>query len=122
MHRESKGDPSLAHQKSRASVTANDFLGSGSMLSKDFKKSQNSAVYKAEMDAALARYDTNNDGTYDHGEVMKIVEEVQFKAFAAEQSAAGTKRMAESLNETKVRETCARAGGGLSGGGAVNGW
>ena len=93
----------VIRQQSRASVTAQDYIGTGSMLKKSFVGLQESAKFKEDLDAQIDKYDTNKDGMFDRAEVKRIVMDVKEKAHEAEQLAKGAKRIAENLNDTNVR-------------------
>ena len=101
----------IKRQQSRASVTAQDYLGTGSMMRKSFVDLQNSDEFKKDTEAQIDKYDTNNDGTFDRAEVERIVMAVKEKAHEAEQTVLGAKRIAENLNDSKVRPKWRRVEG-----------
>ena len=93
----------IKRQQSRASVTAQDYLGTGTMMRKSFVDLQKSDQFNKDTEAQIDKYDTNNDGMFDRAEVKRIVMDVKEKAYQAEQTVLGAKRIAENLNDTKVR-------------------
>ena len=93
----------ITRQQSRASVTAQDYIGTGSMLTKSFVDLQKSDRFNKDTEAQIDKYDTNKDGMFDRAEVKRIVMDVKEKAHEAEQLAKGAKRIAENLNDTNVR-------------------
>ena len=101
----------IIRQQSRASVTARDYLGTGSMMKNSFTELQKSDQFKKDTEAQIDKYDTNNDGTFDRAEVERIVMAVKEKAHEAEQTVLGAKRIAENLNDSKVRPKWRRVEG-----------
>ena len=109
----------ITRQQSRASVTAQDYIGTGSMMKNSFVDLQKSDQFNKDTEAQIDKYDTNKDGMFDRAEVKRIVMDVKEKAHEAEQLAKGAKRIAENLNDTNVRpEEEGRDGGRGEGGGA----
>ena len=109
----------ITRQQSRASVTAQDYIGTGSMMKNSFVDLQKSDQFNKDTEAQIDKYDTNKDGMFDRAEVKRIVMDVKEKAHEAEQLAKGAKRIAENLNDTNVRDRKKKdvmGGGGMRGG------
>ena len=110
---EGKGEPApplVAHavaqmkkRSSRASVTAETFLGSDAKMKQSFLAIDGN-TQKLEVDALMAKYDVNADGNYDAGEVHAIIHDVLEQRHINRETKKGAKALAEGLNENKVRE------------------
>ena len=109
---EGKGEPApplVAHavaqmkkRSSRASVTAETFLGSDAKMKQSFLAIDGN-TQKLEVDALMAKYDVNADGNYDAGEVHAIIHDVLEQRHINRETKKGAKALAEGLNENKVR-------------------